>query len=159
MPHQDDETLGAGGFIQRALENKANVFLILVTDGNHRKLEAKRIEEFKNVTKFFGIPKSNIAYLDFPDDKLSQMDVSIIKKDLISKMLDVDPKFILYPTSQDSHPDHHVIGTIIEDSLDIFPGVKAYGYLVHHSGFPQPEGLHKNAYILPPLSMLSLDTS
>jgi len=157
--HQDDETLGAAGYIQRAIENEADVFLILVTNGNHRKLEVKRTGEFENVTQFLGIPKNNITYLNLPDYGLSKMNVATIKKEIVTRMLAIDPQFIIYPTSKDSHPDHHVIGMIVETSLDIFPNVKSYAYLVHHSGFPQPEGLHKNDYILPPLSMLSLDTT
>jgi len=156
-PHQDDETLGAGGYIIRAVENKANVYIVLITNGNSRNLETKRNIEFQKITKFLGVPNSHLLYLNLPDGQLSKQDLFMIQQDITHTIKQVDPDIIIYPIPQDRHIDHQISGKIIEHTLGYFPQIKSYAYLVHYPGFPRPEGLHRNAFILPPLSMSSIN--
>lgn len=85
-PHSDDEVLGAGGVIQRALETGAIVRVVLVTNGDGFTLAAE--DEFNSVRltperyiqfayirqgesltalELLGLPAGNLTFLGFPD--------------------------------------------------------------------------------------------
>lgn len=85
-PHSDDETLGAGGLIQRALKTGAIVRVVLITNGDGFTLAAE--DEFNSVRltperyiqfayirqgeslaalESLGLPAGNVTFLGFPD--------------------------------------------------------------------------------------------
>lgn len=85
-PHNDDEVLGAGEFISKALKNKANVKVVLITNGDgfkqgiqldYLKLMPKsrdyirygysRQKESQKALYSLGLPLSNIIFLGYPD--------------------------------------------------------------------------------------------
>lgn len=85
-PHEDDETLGAGGFIQQALATGAAVRVVFVTYGDHNQLafmayrkqpvltprinrrmgEARRREALA-ATKKLGLSSNEVVFLGYPD--------------------------------------------------------------------------------------------
>lgn len=89
-PHPDDETLGAGGLIQRVLEARGKVKVVFITSGDgfpegvemedhvshpsardyNRYGEIRRIEALKALTTL-GMKERNVIFLGFPDGGLS----------------------------------------------------------------------------------------
>jgi LmbE family N-acetylglucosaminyl deacetylase len=91
-PHPDDESLGAGGLIQRVLESGGRVQVVFMTNGdgfpegvekeNHishpaakdytRYGEERRIEALKAATTL-GMKESDVIFLGFPDGGLTYL--------------------------------------------------------------------------------------
>jgi LmbE family N-acetylglucosaminyl deacetylase len=91
-PHPDDESLGAGGLIQRVLEAGGHVKVVFVTSGdgfpegveeeNHithptakdyRKYGAERRIEALKATAVLGLKERDVVFLGFPDGGLSYL--------------------------------------------------------------------------------------
>ena len=91
-PHPDDETLGAGGFIQRVLAKGGNVRVVFVTNGDGYvdgvRREAKRIvtsradfiaygerrhNEALRALSDLGLARSDGVFLGFPDDGIDDL--------------------------------------------------------------------------------------
>lgn len=91
-PHPDDESLGAGGLIAKAVENNATVLVVIVTDGSsshtftsYNKLATRtnithnltlpelRHTETLNALKKLGLNESNVIFLGYPDVGLGPM--------------------------------------------------------------------------------------
>ncbi|MCX6737589.1 MAG: PIG-L family deacetylase [Candidatus Parcubacteria bacterium] len=85
-PHPDDETLGMGGYIQRAKKGGAQVKVIYLTLGDHneiaawidkknplltpskyRQLGEKRAQEAINGTSTLGLKREDLVFLGYPD--------------------------------------------------------------------------------------------
>ncbi|NYB51523.1 MAG: PIG-L family deacetylase [Methanobacteriaceae archaeon] len=91
-PHPDDESLGTGGIIARAIEKNATVKVVMVTDGSksHTHTVFKQFQTKTNLTenvslpelrhnetltaiKNLGLNESNIIFLGYPDGGLRKM--------------------------------------------------------------------------------------
>lgn len=91
-PHCDDETLGPGGLIYKSIQNGANVYVVLMTNGDGHRFST--IEEFRKIypkasdyiksgdtrqeesisaLSVLGVPKENIIFLGYPDHGLKQL--------------------------------------------------------------------------------------
>ncbi len=85
-PHPDDETIGCGGILQKALEMKLPVKVVFLTDGDsnqwsfllyrkHPVLMPKAVEEMGTVrrteavaaTALLGVPAEDLVFLGYPD--------------------------------------------------------------------------------------------
>jgi LmbE family N-acetylglucosaminyl deacetylase len=85
-PHPDDESLGAGGLIARAVEKNATVMVVIVTDGSSShttsgyskfktnlnitgniSLPELRRNETLNALKNLGVSEKNVIFLGYPD--------------------------------------------------------------------------------------------
>jgi LmbE family N-acetylglucosaminyl deacetylase len=85
-PHPDDETVGTGGLIQKALEQGIPVHVVFLTDGDFNEwsyvlyeklpmiipsqaihLGEIRHNEAVNATKVLGLSESNLTFLGYPD--------------------------------------------------------------------------------------------
>jgi len=85
-PHCDDETLGAGGLIQRAVASGGHVRVVLMTNGDgfplaaetqyhklwvrqvdYRRLAHARQEETLAALRVLGVPASQVTFLGYPD--------------------------------------------------------------------------------------------
>ena len=85
-PHPDDETLGTGGVIQRALKSGAQVRIVWLTNGDSnelafivyekrltfRKVEFLHMGEVRRkeavlAMKALGVPETNLTFLGYPD--------------------------------------------------------------------------------------------
>ncbi|MDI6861457.1 MAG: PIG-L family deacetylase [Caldisericia bacterium] len=153
-PHPDDETISCGGFIQRAIENKSNVYIVLITDGNRRHKKIVRYNEFKNATSHFGIKEENLIFLNYPDGKLFKYKNELYE-DFYEIIKNYNPDIVFIPIIYDNHKDHKISGEILREVLSNFENIKVYQYLVHHDYFPQPLKYDPNLYILPPLRTLN----
>ncbi len=91
-PHPDDEILGAGGYIYTALKNKAELKVIIVTNGENfgyaigrrmgnflpvekkaREFAEERQKEAVKLLKNLGLKQENIIFLGFPDKSLKSL--------------------------------------------------------------------------------------
>jgi LmbE family N-acetylglucosaminyl deacetylase len=157
IPHADDETLASGGLIQRAIKNQADVYIILVTDSNHRGLKNKRYLEFFNVINNYKINDKKVFLLNLPDGKLSIIGRDVIEKDLINIFFGIRPNYIIYPSVFDHHIDHKIIGEVVLNIINRQTNIKSYSYLVHYKYYPRPMKYSKNSYLMPPLALISFN--
>lgn len=157
-PHPDDETVAVGGYIAQSIKNNAVVHIVLVTNGNKHGLEEQRYDEFKKATSILGVPEENLIFLNYPDTQLKKEDENKLLQDFKTQIDKFNPDIILYPNTQDRHPDHSTTAKIIEEILKQENQKRvSYQYLVHHYHFPQPEKYDPSLYLLPPISMIDFD--
>jgi LmbE family N-acetylglucosaminyl deacetylase len=91
-PHPDDETVMAGGLIQRVLENQGKVEIIYLTSGDGSRttliqenkeidlspaefiaLGETRIKEASQAASVLGVKRSDVFFLGFPDQGLTKI--------------------------------------------------------------------------------------
>jgi LmbE family N-acetylglucosaminyl deacetylase len=93
-PHPDDETLGPGGLIQRALADGRQVFVVMMTNGDgfeherarllagdvvygtgpeHQRLGKRRQQETLRAMALIGVPKDRVFFLGYPDGGVHEM--------------------------------------------------------------------------------------
>jgi LmbE family N-acetylglucosaminyl deacetylase len=116
-PHPDDETIACGGYINESAKRGAEVYLVLITDGNRRNLKELRYIEFENAACILGVPKENLIYLDYPDSRLAMINYAELKGILAEQIEEIQPEILFYPHPDDNHKDHSTVGKIIEDIL------------------------------------------
>ena len=157
-PHPDDETIGAGGYIRRCCDRGARVRIVLVTDGNKHNLEPRRYAEFKKATWILGVPGDDLVFLGYPDGKMRKQSRSELRRVFAEQIVRFSPDVVVYPHRFDNHPDHAVVGDVMDAVLArMNPEPASYQFLVHHSRFPQPKRLRQGMYVLPPVSLVSFD--
>lgn len=101
-PHPDDETLGAGGFIQEALGRGQDVWVVVMTSGDAfpwtpaylkrywdggaamRAYGAQRMQESWNATAQLGVPADQVLFLGFPDRGLTRLENQYLATPLTS---------------------------------------------------------------------------
>ena len=74
-PHDDDAILGAGYAMRAAMDDGAEVYIIIVCSGDcgystpeeKDTIVARRHAEATNVYRAFGIPEENLLFLNYPD--------------------------------------------------------------------------------------------
>jgi LmbE family N-acetylglucosaminyl deacetylase len=155
-PHPDDETIGAGGYICKAVRRGARVRIILVTNGNKHHLESTRYREFRAAAKTLGAKEGDLIFLNYPDGKLRLVSRAALYHALRHEIESFDPDILIYPHPGDKHPDHAVSGQVTENVLQHLAGPRvAYRYLVHHWCFPRPKKYSPKLYLLPPVKMVN----
>jgi LmbE family N-acetylglucosaminyl deacetylase len=94
-PHPDDETLGAGGLIQRVLHAGGAVKVVFMTSGDgypagvafarhtphpqaqdYRAYGRQRQEEAKQALATLGVATKNVVFLGFPDSGLCPLQIT-----------------------------------------------------------------------------------
>lgn len=157
-PHPDDETIAAGGYIKDATDRGAQVYIVLVTDGNKHGLKDMRYNEFKQVTTQLGINANNLIFLNYSDGKLSKVNqIELTNK--FNKILDeINPSIVLFPYPNDTHPDHAITGRYVIDAIKS-QNTKptTYAYLVHNPNYPEPKNYEPEMYLLPPQGLVQFD--
>jgi len=91
VAHPDDKVIGAGGYLAEAVKNKAEVLVVVLTNGERSKLfnyflkdnqSLKNISSKENksiflssfeVLKHLGITKDRVIFLDFPSKHLAKL--------------------------------------------------------------------------------------
>jgi LmbE family N-acetylglucosaminyl deacetylase len=153
-PHPDDETLGCGGYIQRARHNGSEVFIVLITDGNFLRQGNIRYKEFLNATSQLGVDQDHLIFLNFPDSRLRFVPKSILESNFDEILKDLNPQVVFIPSIYDSNLDHKTAGFTLRDILKNYPNIVAYQYLVHRIYYPQPMMYRPNDYLTPPLELV-----
>jgi len=155
-PHCDDETLGAGGLIQRALSKNSKVKVVIITDCNKRKKGNLRKKETLKALDILGVKKDNVLFLNFPElgIETSQKEAELSQR-LREEIKIFSPSLIVSPHLEDTHPDHKVVGKVVSE-LTKYKNIQIIYYLIHYNflKFPSPSGFKPNYYILPPARLI-----
>jgi LmbE family N-acetylglucosaminyl deacetylase len=160
-PHPDDESLAAGGLIQRALAYGAGVSVVFITDGENnpwpqRALERRvwigerhrqawgRRRRAEAAAALHALGADNVAVhrLGWPDGGVTWklLDATqVLVADLRALIERERPTILVLPDLVDRHPDHSAIHVLLEMVFQSMPGVTkpaCLGYLLH--GRSQP---------------------
>lgn len=162
-PHPDDESLAAGGAIQRALEHGARVHVVFVTDGDNnpwpqRVLErrvwvgprqrerwgARRREEAQSALKELGAESVDVRRLGWPDGGVTRMLVDETTNAIAQWRAlfdEIRPSVLVLPDLADAHPDHSALHVLLELVIDALPAERrpeSLCYLLHgHAGLDE----------------------
>jgi LmbE family N-acetylglucosaminyl deacetylase len=160
-PHPDDDTLAAGGLVQRAATVGAEIRVIYFTNGDNnpwpqRVLErrwrigpadrarwgARRREEACAALACLGLSKANACFWGYPDQGLSWMLLTGGTSFLNRLTAEIDawrPTLLLLPSLTDLHPDHSALALLGRLALLRLPSnsetMNVLSYVVHG---PQP---------------------
>ena len=164
-PHPDDESLAAGGLIQRALTCGARVCVVFVSDGENnpwpqRVLERRvwvgahqranwgrrRRAEADAALRALANTRIEVHRLAWPDGGMTWMLLSNTASMLATMRELVErerPTLLALPDLADRHPDHsalHVLVEMVFQSTPHLPKPHCLGYLLHgrsRPGVPQ----------------------
>lgn len=119
VPHPDDEAIGCGGLLAKLAMTKAEVKVILVSDGSGggalpEGSAALREGEFLLSLEILGIKDMQIWGL--PDGKLES--VSALPQKIGLQIRSYKPNIVMAPWYLDMHPDHSVIGYAVKKYAD-----------------------------------------
>lgn len=145
-PHPDDEVLGAGGLIQRALEEGVLVEVVAVTDGESSHphsdvaatldLPAMRARETETALRRLGWEKPAVTRLGLPDGRVganrAQLDRAL--GDIL-----LPDDLCVAPWRLDGHPDHDACGeSAMKAARSV--GAKSLSFLVWTWHWADPRG-------------------
>ncbi len=160
-PHPDDESLAAGGLIQRALACGANVSIVFVTDGENnpwpqRALErririgdrqrlawaGRRRGEAEAALRALGAGNVAVHRLGWPDGGVTWKlldDTEAMLATMRALIERESPSVLVLPDLVDRHPDHSAIHVLMEMVFQSMPGTvqpACLGYLLHGRSRP-----------------------
>jgi LmbE family N-acetylglucosaminyl deacetylase len=155
-PHPDDESLAAGGLIQRAIARGARVHIVFVTDGDNnpwpqRVLETRvrigprererwgerRRKEAEHALRELGAEHATVHRLGWPDGGVTWKLVDETASAMAQwrGLLDeIAPTLLVLPDLADGHPDHSALHVLLELVLDGMPEARrpqCLCYLLH----------------------------
>jgi LmbE family N-acetylglucosaminyl deacetylase len=141
-PHQDDETIGAGGSLLLAKKAGVELHVLFITDGRSRKATSYastpeevvtiRNREAAEVCELLG---AQIHHLGINNAKLNP---SLADLDRLSqKISDLAPQVMLVPWLLDT-PKHRVVNHLLwlANHRSAIPYCEVWGYQVHNSLIP-----------------------
>jgi LmbE family N-acetylglucosaminyl deacetylase len=138
-PHPDDESLAAGGLIQRALKAGAKVRVLFATDGDNnpwpqrfveRKLQIsytdrarwgrRRRKEALAALELLGLPKGSARFLGLPDQGITNLLMRAeegVLFTLWAELTEWEPTVFAMPSASDAHPDHSALFVLVHLAL------------------------------------------
>lgn len=156
-PHPDDESLGTGILLQRAVANGAAIRIVYVTDGDdnawpqraldrkwrlnsvdRRRWGKRRRRESLAALKELGVDATSARFLGFPDQKLTRL--LLCAGDQTSARIAQfikawAPTDVVLPSCADTHPDHSALAILARYAIAKFvPADQAplqWSYIVH----------------------------
>ena len=163
-PHPDDESLGAGGLLQRAVAAHSKIRVVFITNGDnnvwaqgvveHRfyigasdkaRWGERRQKEALHALDTLGVPAKAALFLGFPDcgtTLLLMRNSQAFRAAVDSSIVAWRPTILVLPSPDDLHPDHStswVITQLEYRRLNVPPPLEL-DYLVHTNGNPyEPE--------------------
>ncbi|CAN5826459.1 hypothetical protein BH09VER1_BH09VER1_41940 [soil metagenome] len=156
-PHPDDESLAAGGLIQKAVELGAEVRIIFASNGDNnpwpqraaeRRIRigpedglrwgARRRVEAIDALAHLGVSADGGArFLEFPDrgftDSLLRCEQKIVSA-LQREIEDFRPSFVVLPSPLDLHPDHSALAVLAQLALRRSATASEVLYYIVHDG-------------------------
>jgi len=155
-PHPDDESLGCGVLLQRAVEAGASIRVIYATDGENnpwpqraimrkwhlnpgdrRRWGKLRRAEALAALRVLGIDAADVRFLSLADQKLSillMQDCPGILEWLRALIEEFAPTHLIVPSLADAHPDHSALGVMLRLAVSFLPipsQIDAWRYIVH----------------------------
>jgi len=164
-PHPDDDSLAAGGLLQRALAAGAAVRVLFATDGENNPWTQRLVErrlrigapererfgrrrraEALAALERLGVPVADAAFLGYPDQGIGDL-VARGGEEAIRPLREAfdlwRPTLLVLPSLFDLHPDHSGLNVLARCALARLAPERApsrvLGYLVHTRG-PLPSG-------------------
>jgi LmbE family N-acetylglucosaminyl deacetylase len=155
--HPDDESLCAGGIIQRAASCGAKVLVVFITNGDDNPWPQRFVEwrwhigpadrarwgqrrrrEALAALVCLGISEEHAQFWGFPDQGITEI-LMAGRQDLLARLSHVIgewlPSVIVGPSKHDLHPDHNSLAVLLEMALKrISPpsnGLVEWRYLAH----------------------------
>lgn len=122
-PHQDDEILGCGCFIQQALKKGNKVKSVFFTDGSKSSEDTertilKRIRKAEALKVAENLGMEQPEFLDREDGALDHKDIEAAAK--IAEIIKTfQPGLILVPYFLDGHKDHSAVSGILINALGL----------------------------------------
>ena len=138
VAHQDDEIIGAGTIMSRAIKNGGNVTIIITTDGAPKEFGQGEFEsqirknETLKAASLIGISKENVIFLDY-DDLGFIFEVNIdVETERIKKIIqEKKPDTIFVQAYEGGHIDHDATNFLVVQA------VKKSGLNVNMYEFPE----------------------
>jgi LmbE family N-acetylglucosaminyl deacetylase len=156
-PHPDDESLGTGVFLQRAVAAGAAIRIVYGTDGEkngwpQRVLErkvrirekdrsrwgARRRAEALDALRVLKIDSADVKFLSLPDQGVTDLLLNGCRETirrLAGTIIDWHPTHLLVPSPSDTHPDHSALAVLLRIVFDNFlppqHGIARLHYLIH----------------------------
>lgn len=149
-PHPDDESIAAGGLLQRALAVGGEVRIVFVTDGDnnpwplrylkkklrisdadHAEWGALRREESLRALATLGVPSTSTIFLGYPDRLLTRMARAgdfRAGEALASAIDEFAPSLLVVPSAFDLHADHRAISWLAHAAAS---GQSVVTYVIH----------------------------
>ncbi|MDQ3197531.1 MAG: PIG-L family deacetylase [Pseudomonadota bacterium] len=152
-PHPDDESLGAGGLLQRAHRIGAAVRIVFATDGDNNpwpqraaekrwridetgreRWGGKRRLEAIAALKALSVPYNCARFLGYADQGLTAelTEGGKLFADLMTETETFRPTMVIAPSLSDRHPDHNSLAlllTFMRRRIDA--NVRWFSYLLH----------------------------
>ncbi|MGC3988422.1 MAG: PIG-L family deacetylase [Chthoniobacteraceae bacterium] len=159
-PHPDDESLGAGGLIQRAVAAGAELNVIFITDGDNNPWPQRYLEFRWNVSRAdrlrwgkrrrmeaidalikLGAPPDCADFLSLPDQGLTKIlleNSAQLIDPLSTTIQNWQPTLVIAPCIEDVHPDHCAIHVMLQHVLQGMGPLapRALFYKIHGNGIP-----------------------
>ncbi|MGZ5553222.1 MAG: PIG-L deacetylase family protein, partial [Chthoniobacterales bacterium] len=158
-PHPDDESLAAGGLLQKAAAAGANVRVVFATNGDDNpwplrlierqwNIEAhhqllwgmRRMHEAREALQVLGHPPACADFLQLPDQRLTefllQSDSKVVQR-LVDIIAEAQPTLIVAPAHFDTHPDHNAFHLLLNLAIDAggFALIPRLYYSVHQQDY------------------------
>ena len=157
-PHPDDETLSAGGLLQRTLARGGQAIVAFATDGENnpwtqrlveRRLRLgpedcarfgrRRREEALAALSVLGVAAADAVFLALPDQAitdilLSESEAAVDR--IVSLINERRPTLLIAPSLFDLHPDHSALAVLLRLALariDPDRRPRLFDYLIHRS--------------------------
>ena len=106
VAHADDEALGPGGLIKKLTKNKANIKLVVLSDGKIT-VRDKPVDNSKHLNgsaKILGI--KDISLLGYRDQVFDNYPISMIANSVLKK--NFEPDIIVTHASSELNRDHRI---------------------------------------------------
>jgi N-acetylglucosamine malate deacetylase 1 len=127
-PHTDDGELGAGGTINRFINEGKEVYYVAFSTAEESVPVGfpKNIlsDEVKSATRVLGIKESNLIIFGYPVRKLNYSRQEILEN-LVRIKKEINPDLVFMPSLHDIHQDHT---TIAQEGLRAFKDTSILGY-------------------------------
>jgi LmbE family N-acetylglucosaminyl deacetylase len=157
-PHPDDETLAAGGLVQRTIARGGSARVVFATDGENNpwtqrlverrfrigpedsaRFGRRRHQEALAALAELGLSADDAVFLGFPDQAITGLllegDEAAVDR-LGSLLADWRPTLLVLPSPFDLHPDHSALAVLARLALGrLAPerAPRALSYVVHRS--------------------------
>jgi LmbE family N-acetylglucosaminyl deacetylase len=129
-PHPDDETLGCGGLIALKRVQGAQVWVVLLTNGeasylydrtaNPATLPQTRLQEAQRAMAILGVPSSHLVCLNQPDGQLNTLS-EVQRQSLVQVLSELieahQPEELYVPHKLDVHSDHEMTYGLAKQAL------------------------------------------
>ncbi len=110
-PHADDEVLGCGGTMARAVASGAEVHVVIVTRGQAPQFDEALVRTIRSETllahRSLGVTQTH--FLDFPAAALDQVRRADLNAALGTTLASIDPDLLFVPFVGDIHLDHQIV--------------------------------------------------